>query len=456
MRFSPWPHSIRARLLLVMIVGLMLALVLSSAIFWWDRDRFARQMNVDHYVERVAAAVRLLDDDGGARRADILKVMRTGVFRADTLPAMPAAAALGIDETRLSREVQALLRERLGREAVLFRVAPLRGRPSGSGKPVFQQDRRHRLPTGFLAVVGLADGSAARFEYRLPSRDGWPVRLFLSTSILLLAVILLSVVAVRLVVRPLRQVSDQAAQIGRDLFTPAMPETGPTEARHMAKAMNTMQDKIRQLFEQRSRFLAAVSHDLRTPITRMRLRAELIEDDELRERMARDLAEMERMVQETLEFMRDGDRREALGRVDLNALVDALAQDAVEQGGEVVFEPAGRTVVSTRPLALKRCLSNLVSNAVKYGERVSISVTAQASFVSVDIDDDGPGIPDDELERVFEPFYRGNAARGGEGTGLGLSIARAIAESLGATLTLYNREAGGLTARLRLPAAAPH
>ena len=224
----------------------------------------------------------------------------------------------------------------------------------------------------------------------------------------------------------------------------------------MATAMNTMQAQLRELFEQRSRFLAAVSHDLRTPITRMRLRAELIEDDALRERMARDLAEMERMVQETLEFMRDGDRREAVGRVDLNALLEALAEDAVEQGGHVKFEAAGRPVVSTRPLALKRCLSNLLSNAVKYGEQVSMSVTDTTPFVIVVIDDDGPGIPADELERVFEPFYRGNAARGDEGTGLGLSIARAIAESLGATLTLENRESGGLRARLRLPAAGPH
>ena len=456
MKFSPWPRSIRARLLLVMIVGLLSALLASSAIFWWDRDRFARQMNVDHYVERVAAAVRLLDDEGGARRADILKVMRTAVFRADTLPAMPGAGELAIEETSLSREVQALLRERLDREAVLFRIAPVHGRGHRSSKHGFSEHRQRRVPTGFLAVVGLSDGSAAKFEYRLPGRDGWPGRLLLSTGILLLAVIVLATVAVRLVVRPLRQVSDQAEQIGRDLFTPAMPESGPTEARRMATAMNTMQAQLRQLFEQRSRFLAAVSHDLRTPITRMCLRAELIEDDALRERMARDLAEMERMVQETLEFMRDGDRREAVGRVDLNALLEALAEDAVEQGGRVNFEAAGRPVVSTRPLALKRCLSNLLSNAVKYGEQVSMSVTDTTPFVIVVIDDDGPGIPADELERVFEPFYRGNAARGDEGTGLGLSIARAIAESLGATLTLENREAGGLRARLRLPAAGPH
>jgi signal transduction histidine kinase len=215
--------------------------------------------------------------------------------------------------------------------------------------------------------------------------------------------------------------------------------------------MNSMQRKIRQLFEQRSRFLAAVSHDMRTPITRMRLRAELIDDDELRTRMERDLAEMERMVQETLEFMRDGDSRETLRKVDLNALLDALVEDIAEQGRTVVFEPIGRPVIESRPLALKRCVGNLLSNALRHGVEVQLRVIPCSRGIAIEVLDNGPGIPQAELERVFEPFYRLDKSRGDTGTGLGLSIAKVIAESLGGSLTLENRDSGGLVGRIELP-----
>jgi signal transduction histidine kinase len=451
-----WPGSIRTRLLLVMVGGLLLALVAGSVIFWWDRGRFARQMNVDHYVDRVAAAVRLLDDEQGVHRDDALRVMQTPVFRVEVLPSFPARDEIRIAETPLSREVEALLQERLDGRDVLFRQAAMPRHDHWPPRHGFMHRHFNEPPRGYVAVVALGDDSAVRVTYRLPGGPGrWPSRLLVSTLILILSAVFLSVLAVRLVVRPLRDVAGQAEQIGRDLQTPEMPETGPSEVRRVALAMNSMQRKIRQLFEQRSRFLAAVSHDLRTPITRMRLRAELIDDDELRKRMERDLAEMERMVQQTLEFMRDGDSREAPGKIDLNALLDALVEDIAEQGREVVFEPVGRPVIESRPLALKRCIGNLLSNALRHGVKVELRVMPSAPGISIEVLDDGPGIPEDELEHVFEAFYRLDKSRSDSGTGLGLSIARAIAESLGGSLTLKNRDSGGLVARLVLPGEAP-
>src|SRR5690606_12489270 len=147
--------------------------------------------------------------------------------------------------------------------------------------------------------------------------------------------------------------------------------------------------------------------------------------------MERDLEEMERMVQQTLEFMRDADAREAPRRVDLNAMLEALVEDLAEQGGTVLFEPGERIVIESRPLALKRCLDNLLSTALRHGTRVERSSATTPAGVCIEVLDDGPGIPEAELERVFEPFYRLDKARADGGTGLGLSIARAIAESLG-------------------------
>ncbi len=455
MRIALWPQSMRSRLMLVMVAGLAAALVVGSVVVWWDRGRYMRQVNVDHYVERVAAAVRVVDGTAGARREDVLRVMDTPRFRVAELPSFPSADEVRVAETEQSREIEARLAAELDGRQVLFRMTELPGAGQWPPRRRFLERRMHPPPLGLVAVVALDDGTALRFSDRL-FRHGthWPVRLLVSTIILLAAALLLAALAVRLVVRPLRRVAVQAEEIGRDLDTAQMPETGPTEVRRVAAAMNAMQRRLRHLFDERTRFLAAVSHDLRTPITRMRLRTELIEDDELRVRMERDLEEMERMVQQTLEFMRDAGAREAPRRIDLVAMLEALVEDLAEQGATVVFEPGERIVIESRPLALKRCVDNLVSNALRYGTRVELTAAVTPGGVRIEVLDDGPGIPEAELERVFEPFYRLDKARADGGTGLGLSIARAIAESLGGALTLHNREPRGLAARLELPRGA--
>ena len=437
--------------MLVMVVGLLLALLASHLIHWSDRGRFARQINIDHYVERVAAAVRLLDEGDVGRRADLLKVMQTPLFRVRQIEGHPHSRDLDVAETPLSREVEKRLRARLEREQVIFRVVVSAQREKWSLRSSVHAGM-HETRTGFLAVLELRDGTALRFTSRMPGEaGGWPLRLVISMGILLLTAGLLATLAVRFVTSPLHTVTRQAEKIGLDLETPEIPETGPVEVRGMSMAMNTMQRKIRDLFAQRMRFLASVSHDLRTPITRLRLRAESIEDAELRFKVARDLEEMERMVQETLEFMRDGVNQEPLRKVELNALIEALVEDMAEQGQRVEFEPVTRKVINARPLALKRCVGNLLSNAIRYGQDVEIRLLAGPHGARIQVLDNGPGIPDAELKHVFEPFYRSDKARGDGGTGLGLSIARSIAESLGGELNLRNRETGGLEANIDLP-----
>lgn len=445
------PRSLRGRLMLVMVIGLVATLLAAGMISWWDRGRVTRQLNLDHYVERVAAVVEVLDDADADRRDDILRLVQSPGFRVVLREALPVADELPVPASSDALQVEAELRQRLQREAVLFRIAPMPRQRQWPPRSGWYERHFQSPPMGYVALVGLVDGQAVEFRYRPFTGKRRPPRMLVSILFVLLAVTLLALLAVRFVARPLRTVTEQAEQIGHDLDTPPMPETGPTEARRVAAAMNAMQQRIRDLFEQRGHFLAAVSHDLRTPITRMRLRAELIDDAELRERMVRDLDEMQRMVQQTLEFMRDGDSGEPLRKVDLNALLEALVEDVAEGGGTVHFSPRGRPLLETRPLALKRLLENLVANALRHGTRVELSLAEDADAVVIEVVDDGPGIDPAELERVFEPFYRVDAARGDGGTGLGLSIARAIAGSLGGELALANREHGGLVARLRLP-----
>lgn len=202
-----------------------------------------------------------------------------------------------------------------------------------------------------------------------------------------------------------------------------------------------------------TRLLTAMSHDLKTPITRLRLRAEMLDDAALQRKFVQDLDEMEAMVTQTLEFMRDGSASEAVQPVNLMALLESMQTDYRDTGQRVEISGQVRRTYPVRPLAMRRCLANLVDNALRYGQRATIEIAEQPAELLLRIRDAGPGIPESELEKVFEPFYRGEASRSRAtgGTGLGLGIARNIARAHGGEITLRNLPGGGLEASLRLP-----
>lgn len=270
---------------------------------------------------------------------------------------------------------------------------------------------------------------------------------------LLLSVLLLAFLAVRWVTRPLSTLARAADELGIDLNRPPLPEEGPLEVRAAAAAFNNMQARLRDYIYERTRILTAVSHDLRTPITRLRLRAELLTDEELKGKLVRDLQEMENMTNATLSFLRGFEDREALQSVDLMALLESLETDSRDTGYDVTLHGKLGRPVTLRPRALRRLLDNLVTNAVRYGKKAIINIEDIGDAVVIRVRDAGPGIPVDELEKVFEPYYRLDAARSQEngGTGLGLSIARNIADLHGGKLVLQNHPAGGLEAILTLP-----
>jgi signal transduction histidine kinase len=266
-------------------------------------------------------------------------------------------------------------------------------------------------------------------------------------------VVALSLLAVRWLSRPLSVLAQAATELGEDLRRPPLPEAGPLEVQRAARAFNRMQKRIQRQIEDRERLLAAVSHDLRTPITRLRLRAEALEDPALKAKFEHDLADMEAMVSATLAFMRAGADRESTAPIDVMALLESIQTDMLELGQAV--DVAGATLAPYRgqPVALKRALINVIENAVKYGQRAHVRVEDAASALRILVADDGPGIPPAELEQVFEPFYRLEASRSRDsgGVGLGLAIARSITRAHGGDLTLRNRNQGGLEAVLTLP-----
>lgn len=295
----------------------------------------------------------------------------------------------------------------------------------------------------------------------LPALDALPLRFIWHVSLTLGAVVLVAFVAVRWATRPLKQLADAANAFAHDLDAPSIAEEGPSEVRQAAQAFNFMQQRLRQLVVERGRALAAVSHDLRTPLTRMRLRAELVDDPALQTQLIADIAAMQGMVNSVLAYLRGLEDSEAAQPIDMEALLSSLVEDERSVGRPVEFDEGPRDAPKAAPFVgklslLRRAVSNLVDNALAHGSRVQVSLAASPGKLEILVEDDGPGIPSQDLHRVMDAYVRLDSARALDsgGVGLGLAIARDAAAYHGGQLRLANREAGGLRAVLELPLSA--
>ena len=267
-------------------------------------------------------------------------------------------------------------------------------------------------------------------------------------------VLAVSVWAVRRVTAPLGLLSAAADRLGRDVTSEPLAEAGTVEMQRAARAFNRMQERLRRLIESRTQMLAALSHDLRTPLTLLRLRTEEVADADERDKMLNTIGQMDEMIGSTLAFARDEVRAEPRRRVDIAALLASVVDDMADAGLPVTMTPAAALIQNCQPGALKRAITNLLDNAVKYGARARAAIATSDKAIEITIDDDGPGIPEAELPRVFQPFYRVESSRSRDtgGSGLGLAIAQSIVQAHGGELTLANRAGGGLRVSIKLPA----
>jgi len=451
------PQSLFGRLVLILLGGLLLAQLATAYINLSERGELLYRAGGMQLAQRIADISKLLDSLPAAERRRVAAVFNAPPLAVslDRSPLRAAGAEAG--EFPLSM-FSAVLRYALGEgmSATVVRAA---------GAPPARPMMRHPMggpgmqgfgPASafFVVQVTLRDGTRVTFDsYLSPQEQDMPLRLALTLAVLLGTVIVLSLVAVRWATGPLAALAGAAEALGADINRAPLAEKGPTEARRAARAFNTMQQRLARFIADRTRILAAMSHDLKTPITRLRLRAELLEDEALRAKFAKDLGEMESMVTQTLEFMRDAGAGEPAQRVDVMALLESLQTDYQDTGAAVEIEGRIGEPLSARPQALRRCLANLLDNAVRYGRRTAIRAEDDARQLTLRVLDEGPGMPEADLERAFEPFFRGEASRSREtgGTGLGLGIARNIARAHGGDLVLRNRPGGGLEAVLSLP-----
>jgi signal transduction histidine kinase len=300
----------------------------------------------------------------------------------------------------------------------------------------------------------LGDGSWVAIEASQIRSLPFPLIDFLVRVVPISAVcLLLALFVIRGFMRPITHLAAAAERLGIDGSVSMLEETGAPEMRAAARAFNAMQLRLRRLIDDRTQMLAAISHDLKTPITRLRLRAEFIDDPALQEKMLADLAEMEAIVASTLAFARSDARSESCDSIDLADMIQSLVEARADSGAVAAYEGPAHLTVKARPVALRRALGNLIDNAIKYGTAAHIALRTEARQAVVEIEDQGPGIPEDQLELVFRPYYRLESSRSREtgGVGLGLSIARAVIRADGGEVTLENCAERGLRARITLP-----
>ena len=360
---------------------------------------------------------------------------------------------------RSTREATEELQQRLNLppEALVVSSEPLRfklmGPLSGPRSRLRAWPRDdHLLVAPFKVAMRRKDGRWLVASPRERFPNVWQSRILLSFLLSVGALAPLAYLFARRLARPIREFAAAAERLGRDPRAPPFHLAGPPEIQQAASAFNGMQERLRRYVDDRTAMVGAVAHDLRTPLTRLRFRIEGAPDD-VREKVVADIDQMDAMISSALAFVRDATQPYERQRLELCSLVESVAVEMSETGLDVTTESAAPVVIRGDPIALRRLVTNLLDNAVKFGARARARVYCEAGAAVIEVDDDGPGVPERERERVFEPFQRGEPSRSREtgGVGLGLAVVRSVARAHGGDAALANRAGGGLRASARLP-----
>ena len=496
MRVALWPQSLFGRLIAASVLAVLIAELFAFALIARERELFVLQGNVREWSRRIAEITFMLQPlNASEREATVNQLIEqprrfarfsSGLHRhrpqgiglgpgrasPDTARPPPDGERPSFQDPRqffssqlivvplpLSPDFEPTLKQQL--QATLGTAYKVAITPAAAGDkksiPIPTPFFEPREGAGFQLYdvkVGFPDGDSAVFRIgHMPRGAPLSRNLFVNLALLVVVLVIALYVTARSITRPLSSLVSAAEGLGRNVRQPKLEEKGARELRDAARAFNTMQDRLQRYLDSRTRVLAAMSHDLKTPLTRLRLQVETaLDDPAIQARFGKELDEMESMVRGALALFRGLDDDETLAPIDINALVATIQSEFTEMGADVTVEGKAGQPFTGKPQALKRCLTNLVANAVKFGVRARIIVEDNTALL-IRIRDDGPGIPPEELERVFEPFYRVESSRNRDtgGTGLGLSIARDVAQAHGGSLIAQNLPGGGLEALLVLP-----
>ncbi|MGE0241724.1 MAG: ATP-binding protein [Parvibaculaceae bacterium] len=463
-----WERSIATQFICLMLLALLLSQAIAALVSWDERGNALREAYKGEFLGRAEAVARLLETTPPAIENDITRAnntLNTRYWVTAEKPGDPAqwrqAAWAQLTQPFSQSESALFIAKALQKDLRHDKTGASAVADSGwtdlkPGEWHFPRPAKFiRLDDGY--GVGLAielnRGTWLNTAFAKPAASGfWSSPTVLSFAVTALTLSIIMVLAARGITRPMRRLAVAAEALGRGEATEALPETGPQDIRHTAEAFNKMQERLKRFVADRTRMLAAIGHDLRTPITSLRLRAEFVGDAEVREKMLATIDEMQKMTEATLTFAREESAVEETRSVDLSALVQSLSDDLADMGHDVTFDNGLKISYRCRADALRRAIRNLIENAVRYGKRARVSIARAEDTIDIVIEDDGPGIPPELAEQVFVPFYRLEDSRNREtgGVGLGLSIARSIVRNHGGDIRLVNH-ANGLRAIITLP-----
>jgi len=438
----PRPRDTVARWIAMTTMVAMLALLVLNEVFGALAGAWARPPLMETgLMDKAAAITRIIDSAAPGQRLDIARAASDPGLNVQWLLRHEDARLPVIEDPEFS-EGSAYLHQQLARPDARIEAYEPNDWPAGD------PTRRYAV------IIELTDHTWVIFSV---SSRSWGLgewqRNLIILGLILLSTLIVALIATRHLATPLEHFAEGARRFGVDFRAPPIPVVGPYEIRQAILAFNAMQAQLKHFVQDRTQMLAAISHDLRAPLTRMRLRGEFIEDADQQSKLFRDVDEMQAMVNAALEFFRDEARLEHATAFDLAELLHTVVDDFRDAGTEVSFEGAQRFVYVGRPIGIKRALTNLIDNAVKYGSEPGVRLKAFADCVEIRIVDRGPGIAPQYQEQVFTPFFRveGSRNKNTGGVGLGLSAARATVLEHGGTLILRNRRDGGLEARVSLP-----
>lgn len=466
--------TLKSRVLVVLVILLALSHIAGLWLYARMHEDAASLLQDALVADRIALTARLLEDASPDDRQRLLAQL--------TSPLVKIARRDNADATQEAGEgtrphhfehLVGLLLDRPDHAGLktLYRPAG-RDNPEQTLRVLFSttlNPEPHHLPAGTLeeirttgmvtTEIGLQDGSTIAFTTPLLTVSPFtPLKLWGPLLAMLCSVLLSGTWMMSRATRPLMALADAAERLGTDINAVPLPVSGALEVRSAAHAFNLMQERIQRLIEDRTAFAAALAHDIGTPITRLFLRLEDLPESEIRTKIASDIDQMRRMIQATLNFARTDFHAEPSERVAVKTLVQSIVDDFTDVGAPVTTRDLAGIDITSKPVALRRAITNIVENAVRYGERAAISVATDPGHnnVLVMIDDAGPGIPPELQEEAFRPFRRLVSGRDDEpnGTGLGLAVTRSIARTLGGNVTLANLPAGGLRVVLTIPMRA--
>ncbi|WP_319530999.1 ATP-binding protein [uncultured Cohaesibacter sp.] len=507
-RLRLWPSSLAGQLVAALLIALVIAQLITILIFASERSYIAVATYRGQVLDRTASVVRLLNETDAsvherviraAEGQDVLYTIRDNTTLQLPQPGTLSAMLTSKLESRAGLEEGSVRISQIDENLFWGGRRPSRDNdenraqqtprpasdPSANGPRALTPEARegnddNRKGWGRRWSDENGDGDRMRHRFRRPKLeeldmtiaipldngkwlqvrtgvpappDKWGRPFLISLGMTALLILLVVIFTVRRLTAPLRDLERASRKLGRGETIEPLKEAGPKEIRNTISAFNAMQERLMRFVQDRTRMLAAVSHDLRTPITTMRLRAEFIDDEEMREKILATLDEMQAMTNAVLAFTREDATNEETREVDLSAMLSSLEEDYQDLGKAVTYQGPDSLVYPCRQVSLKRALCNLIENALRYAGDASISLSKTSQSIRITVSDTGPGIPENKLEEVFSPFFRVEGSRNMEtgGVGLGLSITRTIIRSHGGDVILTNRPEGGLEATITLP-----